>query len=1597
MSTSDSASAQSRRTRGVTRLPEATSGQVPGQRKHLEIDPRTGVTSGPNVDGLSSYLGKIAKTHVFILHATWDDVPEVEKNLLWLDVQLKYDVPNTLDMRVTRLYVFGKRQHENPSQHYSFTEEEWMRFRQSRETEEWKGKSLAAHERQRLHDAPHVLSRGGYAKLEKKLRKDRVDELGLESPDLAPPPTRYEMWKAARTKSDGNMTSASAGTFTPQGREDILTTTIGKPEPPRRVRAVPGSISLRDYFGPATLGVPTETPTTPPASTKGSCSAVEPTDYIGQYDLLVNGDPARIVAVGRVVEGGQIIHGVPISPQHVHVLIDEVRDPQAQVPVPTLEVQFVGKAIGSFLAWPRALVITHIGTQQFTRPQKQPMHEASILEDDDGDDMAEAEDDPIAKLIARILRFNKGSIQISWDLRVFVYITLNDVSEIISGDKMLNISIIQLRCMYMDTVIVDQDRSSVYEFVEHQTVQRCGNTAEIKQNYLQTWMTESNRDIYLVPYIDGYALFYVKVSFLTLDSRLLTLKLLILSSFMTSEKYDILFVRLNEKNYSAWAFQFQIFVIGKDFWGHVDGSTPAPHKDKEQVAHAKWAIKDAQVMAWILSFVDSNIVLNLRPYKTASTMWSYLQKIYSQNNAARRFQLEHNIANFKQDSLSISDFYSQFMNLWAEYTDIVYANLPSEGLNFVQTIHDITKRDQFLMKLRSDFEGIRSNLMHRDLVPSLDACLNELLREEQRKSRRHDMSTIQCFSCKRFGHYASTCPKKFCNYCKKDGHIIKECPIRPPRQPTTTFITTTVSSILNSSTNPAPIHPNATTDAPTLTLERVQQMIISAFSALGLSGNSFSPWYFDSGDSNHMTNNARFLTNIKNYSRNLTIHTAGGNQLPITEIGDISPFLTNVFVALGLTSNLIFVGQLVDNNCRVQFSQSGCFEFLQSNGILSQRSCPSTPQQNRVAERKNRHLLDVVCTLFLESHVPSRFWCEALSTAVHLIIKLSSPSISNESPFTRLFGHPPDYSTLRIFGCACYVHIPPHERTKLTAQFVECAFLGYSPHQKGFLCDDPNLHRIRVSRNVIFLESVYFFANHHDSFSSPIFVLPLFSNSSTGQSSSRPLLTHQRRNTTTQHHLAQSHGPLQDTSLDTDPVQAPKPEPAPLRRSSRIATLSYIPIPSSHKHAMKNECWKKAIESELLALKENQTWDIVSCPPSVKPLGSKFVFSIKLCSDGSIDRYKAQLVVLGNKQEYGLDYDETFAPVAKMTTVRTILALTASKSWPLHQMDVKNAFLHGDLKEEVYITLPGGMSTLSQNTVCKLKRSLYGLKQAPRVWFEKFCSTLFGFSFNKSQYDSSLFLQWTPKGIVILRVYVDDIVVTGSDQDAISRIKQMLNSTFHMKELGHLNYFLGLEVHYHPEGIFVNQHKYIQDLVQLAGLTNATPVDTPMKESFLTIPLNIGSLIYVTITRPDISYVVHTVSKFMQSPRHFHFSAVQRIIKYLLGTSSRGLFFPGNSSLQLQAYSDADLAGCPDTRRSTIGCAMSAACSEITWLRGLLTELGVSQAQPTPLHADNTSAVQIAVNPVYHERTKHIEVDCHSIREAYDRRVITLPHVSTVV
>ncbi|KAJ9670991.1 hypothetical protein PVL29_027124 [Vitis rotundifolia] len=370
---------------------------------------------------------------------------------------------------------------------------------------------------------------------------------------------------------------------------------------------------------------------------------------------------------------------------------------------------------------------------------------------------------------------------------------------------------------------------------------------------------------------------------------------------MSSDKLESFPIRFTGKNYCAWEFQFKLFFKGKELWGHIDESNPTP-RDAE--ALSKWEIKNTRVMTWILSSVEPYLVLNLRPYKTVAAMWNYLHMVYNQDNSARR-------------SLSIEEYFSGFQSLWIDYSDIVYANVPAVALSAVQAVHAISKRDQFLMKLQPEFEIARFNMMNRHprIVTQTTmehranvSALVSVAYAAQGRNKGRDMRAVQCFSCKDFGHIARDCPKKFCNYCKKQGHIISTCPIQLERKQGTAYHASTSAS--NSTTLPAassvvPIPaPTALANPNTLTPEM--------------------PWYFDSGAFNHMTNTVLSLSNVRNYDGNLKINTADGSSLPISVVGDLSSFLTDVFVSPDLSTNLLSVGQLVDNNCNVNFSRSGC-------------------------------------------------------------------------------------------------------------------------------------------------------------------------------------------------------------------------------------------------------------------------------------------------------------------------------------------------------------------------------------------------------------------------------------------------------------------------------------------------------------------------------------------------------------------------------------------------------------------------------------------------------------------------------------------------
>ncbi|XP_073152174.1 uncharacterized protein [Henckelia pumila] len=298
--------------------------------------------------------------------------------------------------------------------------------------------------------------------------------------------------------------------------------------------------------------------------------------------------------------------------------------------------------------------------------------------------------------------------------------------------------------------------------------------------------------------------------------------------------------------------------------------------------------------------------------------------------------------------------------------------------------------------------------------------------------------------------------------------------------------------------------------------------------------------------------------------------------------------------------------------------------------------------------------------------------------------------------------------------------------------------------------------------------------------------------------------------------------------------------------------------PSSFSEAMKDEKWRHAMNQEIRALEDNSTWDVVSLPPGKRAIHCKWVYKIKYKADGTIERYKARLVILGNRQVEEIDYNETFAPVAKMVTVRTFLAVAAARNWELHQMDVHNAFLHGDLEEKVYMHMPPGFHP-------------------------------------------------TKPGMINVLVYVDDIIVSGNDHAAIEAFKAYLSKCFYMKDLGILKYFLGIEVARGPDGIFLSQRKYSLDIISETGLLGAKPASLPLEQQhnlalangdLLSEPEHcrrlVGRLIYLSVTRPELSYCVHTLAQFMQQPRDEHWESALRVVRYLKGNPGKAFYCDQN-------------------------------------------------------------------------------------------------------
>uniref|UniRef100_A0A2N9F8W6 Integrase catalytic domain-containing protein n=1 Tax=Fagus sylvatica TaxID=28930 RepID=A0A2N9F8W6_FAGSY len=759
--------------------------------------------------------------------------------------------------------------------------------------------------------------------------------------------------------------------------------------------------------------------------------------------------------------------------------------------------------------------------------------------------------------------------------------------------------------------------------------------------------------------------------------------------------------------------------------------------------------------------------------------------------------------------------------------------------------------------------------------------------------------------------------------------------------------------------------------------------------------------------------------------------------------------------------------------------------FYASLGMSQQHSCVETPQQNSVVERKHQHILNVARALHFQSNLPIHFWGNCVQTAVYLINRIPTPLLSNKTPYEVLLHKAPHYSHLRTFGCLCFASTLPSHRTKFDPRATACVFLGYPSGVKGYKLLNLTTNQYLISRDVVFHEHIFPFKSLSSSLDPTAFLMKPSSTSvstppdiampsyfpdtdftsSIPNNNSASFSAENSASTKNSVSTENSVSAENSTSAEISPIpslfESSPSSPSslqnvvPLRHSTRISkapsylkdyhcklavsalptlpfstaacsksgmpyalssTLSYNRLCPSHKHyalalttlsepssfvqANKFPEWREAMQAELQALETNNTWILTSLPIGKQAIGCKWVYKVKLKSDGTLERYKARLVAKGYNQQEGLDYSETFSPVAKFTTVRLLLAIAAAKGWSLTQLDVNNAFLHGELNEEVFMALPP-------------------VKQG----------------FIQSHSDYSLFTRTQGSSFIALLVYVDDILLASNDPQSVKALKDSLHNEFKLKDLGNLKFFLGLEVARSTKGISLCQRKYALDILTDSGMLGSKPVATPMEQNlklsasdgiFLSDPSVyrrlVGRLLYLTVTRPDISYSVQKLSQFMSKPTTLHLTAAHRVIRYIKGTPGQGLFFPCSNDLQLKGFSDSDWASCPDTRRSVTGyCtflgnslvswkskkqhtvsrssaeaeyrAMAASVCELMWLIPLLKDLQIDHSQEALLFSDSKAALHIAANPVYHERTKHIELDCHLIREKIQNGLIRTLHV----
>ncbi|GJR64413.1 retrovirus-related pol polyprotein from transposon TNT 1-94 [Tanacetum coccineum] len=580
-------------------------------------------------------------------------------------------------------------------------------------------------------------------------------------------------------------------------------------------------------------------------------------------------------------------------------------------------------------------------------------------------------------------------------------------------------------------------------------------------------------------------------------------------------------------------------------------------------------------------------------------------------------------------------------------------------------------------------------------------------------------------------------------------------------------------------------------------------------------------------------------------------------------------------------------GREFDNE--VQFG-----EFCNANGITHNFSAPHTPQSNGVVERKNRTLQEMSRTMLNEQSLPQKFWCNAVDTSTYILNRILIRVILGKTPYELSRGRKPTLDYFRVFGSKCFI-LNTNKHTKKVEESLNVTFDETPPPSKTSSLVDDDLDEEEAIK------------------------------------------------VTEKKNLEND---IKDETLEIDEVV-------------NIKESRNHPLENNVNEALEDESWIVAMQEELNQFIANDVWELVPQPKNMTIIGTKWVFRNKLDENGVVSRNKARLVAQGYNQQEGIDYDETYAPVARLESIRILLAYACALDFKLFQMDVKSAFLNGFINEEVYVAQPPGFIDFEKpDHVYKLKKALYGLKQAPKAWYDRLKAFLIKHEYKMGMVDNTLFTKKKSSNLIIVQIYVDDIIFGSTCQDMCDEFAKIMHDEFEMSMMGELNFFLGLQIKQMEDGIFFNQSKYIKEMLKKFGLEDSKPMKTPMSsdtkltkdeecESVDSTKYRgmIGSLLYLTASRPDIMFSVCLCARFQEAPKTSHLEAVKRIFRYIKGTTHLGLWYHKGTSIETVVYADSDHTGDYVDRKSTSGICTFVGCCLTSWFSKKQTALAISTTE----------------------------------------------------